>query len=57
MRIVVDIYDVKMEHIARLECPFEYEELVESLQYNGYTTQVIAIDQGKESVVNTIIAK
>jgi hypothetical protein len=51
--IYVDIYDYTMKFIARIACPFEYEMLVESLQYNGYTCQVIENDR----VLNTILAK
>ena len=56
MRQQVDVFEHKgkeLKLIATFDCPFETDNLVDSLSYNGYTCQIIV--DGK--VVSTILAK
>ena len=57
--VEVDVFHHKtLELLFTIECPFEYEDLVESLQYNGYTVQAVDRKKGQEDVVlETAIAK
>jgi len=57
--VYVDVFHHKtMELLFTIECPFEYENLVESLQYNGYTVQAVSRNKGKEDIVlETALAK
>jgi len=52
--VTVDVFEPwSMKFLFTIKCPFEYERLADSLQYNGYTVQVC---QG-ETVIDTYIAK
>jgi len=56
--IQVDVFHHKtLELLFTIDCPFEYSDLVESLQYNGYTVQAVNRVDGHEEVLETAIAK
>ncbi len=50
----VDIFDCDMNFLVTIQSHYETDKLVELMQYNGYTVQLL---DEKGTVIDTVIGK